>query len=43
MKVMKLWYHIKAAVKKIVYKMVYGKKLKICKRNHMEASVSYCH
>lgn len=29
MKVMKLWYHMKAAVKKIVYKMVYGKKLKI--------------
>ncbi len=31
MKILKLWYHIKAAVKKIVYKIVYGGKLHIGK------------
>lgn len=29
MKVLKLWYHFKAAVKKVVYKVVFGKKLSI--------------
>lgn len=29
MKILKLWYHFKAAVKKVVYKVVFGKKLSI--------------
>lgn len=29
MKVLKLWYHFKATVKKVVYKVVFGKKLSI--------------
>lgn len=29
MKILKLWYHFKAAVKKVVYKIVFGKKLSI--------------
>ena len=31
MKIIKLWYHFKAAVKKVVYKVVFGRKLKIGK------------
>ena len=31
MKVLKTWYHIKAAVKKLVYKIIFGKRLKIGK------------
>lgn len=31
MKVLKMWYHFKATVKKVVYKIVFGSKLKIGK------------
>lgn len=31
MKVLKTWYHIKAAVKKLIYKIIFGKRLKIGK------------
>lgn len=31
MKIVKCWYHIKAVIKKAVYKLVFGKKLKIGK------------
>ena len=31
MKLLKLWYHFKAVIKKGVYKIVFGKKLKIGK------------
>ena len=31
MKILKMWYHLKAAVKKFLYKIIFGKKLKIGK------------
>ena len=31
MKVLKLWYHFKATVKKVVYKVIYGKRLSVGK------------